>query len=63
VRVLGDQLDAEAAAIDLSASGLDDWQKQWIAADACIAGRVQPSCFGIVDADTSFRAATRTWPG
>jgi hypothetical protein len=51
-----------SAAIHLSAAGLDDWREPWIAADACTAGRMQQSCFGIVDAETSFRGATRTWP-
>jgi hypothetical protein len=59
---LGGHLDAEAAAIDLSAGSLADPQEQWIAADACIAGRMQHGCFGIVDAETSFRAGTQTWP-
>ncbi|MGH2886679.1 MAG: hypothetical protein ACRDPA_28980 [Solirubrobacteraceae bacterium] len=56
-----DQLDAEVAAIALSAAGVEDRQERWIAAGACIAGRMQTSCFGIVDAETSFRAAPRTW--
>jgi len=51
----------DGAAIDLSAAGLDDRQERWVAADACIAGRAA-CCFGIIDAETSFRAATRTWP-
>ena len=62
LQLLGDRLDAKAAAIDLSAAGLDDRQERWIAADACTPGRMQQSCFGIVDAETSFRTATRTWP-
>ena len=60
--LLGDRLDARAAAIDLSAAGPDDRQERWIAADACFAGRTQKSCSGIVDTYTSIRAAPRTSP-
>jgi hypothetical protein len=34
----GHRLDAKAAAIDLSAAGLDERRERWIAADASIAG-------------------------
>jgi len=60
--LLGRSARRGVAAIDLSAAGVNDRQERWVAADACTAGRMQKSCLGIVDAETSFRAATRTWP-